>query len=446
MMTIEEDLELALRAEAGRVDPPVADLVSGGVERGRELRRRQRARLAVGASAVVVAGTVGALVAVPFVGGDDPVTAGSDDPVTAEAPVADDDVSGVAAPGQGELDPDAVLDAVVALLPPGEITDAESGTPEPGSAWYQFSYDDGDGASWMMGSAAVVANPETPVCPVIVNGGSCEVRTLDDGTVLMLTAGPYYPQPDREPDRLHWSAHAVAPGGLMVALGEMNTPTEKESEPTRDEPPLSLNQLAAVVTDDVWAELTAGLPAESAEQRAAEDAAEEAAAAALAGVEASAAAHALAESLGPDWVPTPDGFAEPGPSVLEGLPSGYTAGPAIVDDLSFGLGLAELCVAGEEKGAVNEGCVAGTAPGGEPVHVQWGGTVPDGPYAQGSIEDRVGVIVADDAGMLLRASIWVAEPAEASTPQRRAEARAWLQERVDDLARAVTAAAAGERR
>ncbi|SDU55450.1 hypothetical protein [Jiangella alkaliphila] len=439
-MTIEDELELALRAEALRLDPPVQILVDGGVARGRELRRRRRSRLAVGGAALVVAASVGGLVAAPLIGADD------DPATTDDAPVASGADAAPPAAEVAEIDADAVLDAVVALLPPGEVTEASAETLEPASAWYQFRYDDGDGASWMMGSAVVAAPGwEIPECPVIVNGSSCEVQTLDDGTVLMLTAGPYYPQPDREPDRLLWSATAVAPSGLRVSLGEMNTPTEKDSEPTRDEPPLSLDQLAAVVTDGVWAELTAGVPADSAEQRAAEDAAEEAAAAEAAELEASVAAQALAASLGPDWVPTPDGFAEPGPAALEGLPSGYTAGPAIVDDLSSGLTLAELCVAGEEKGSVNEGCVADTAPGGEPVHVQWGGTVPDGPYAQESLEDRVSVLVADDAGLLLRASIWVAEPAEVSTPQRRAEARAWLEQRVDGLARAVTAAAAEQR-
>jgi hypothetical protein len=427
-VTFEDQVELALRAEALQVEPPIDDLVAGGVERGLAQRRRFRARLAAGTAALVLVAGAGTVLAAPFLDGDD----------DGNAPVASGDA---AAPAQAdpaaEIDPAAVVEALVGLLPPGEITEVEADVSDSSRARFQFAYDDGGGASWIMGSVGVTAGGETPSCPVIVNGGSCEVQTLEDGTVLMLTAGPFYPQPGREPDRLHWSAVAASPSGLSVALGAMNTPTEKDSEPTREEPPLSLDQLAAVVTDGVWADLTEGVtPTVLAEEDGGPgDGASEPPV-------ISDAARAFAAVLGPDWLPD-DEFAQPGPNLTAGLPAGYTAGWATFDTLGPDLSLEEHCAPGEEKGAVKDACVTALAPGGETVHVQWGGTVPDGPYAQESLEDRVTVLI-DGEGGLTRVSLWVADPAEISTPERRAAARTWLEEQVDDLSRAVVAAAAGD--
>ncbi|WP_162605895.1 hypothetical protein [Jiangella aurantiaca] len=424
-MTIEEELELALRAEAARIDPPVAELVSGGVTRGRELRRLRRARLAVGGAALALVAGAGSVLAVPFVGGDGD-----------SGPVADDGRAGsetVAAPPQAdpvaEIDPDAVLDAVVALLPPGEITDVTADALDPTSAWFDFVYDDGDGAGWISGSVAVAAVAEPPVCPVIVNGGTCEVRTLDDGTTLVLEAGPYYPQPDREPHRLQWRATAVAPSGLSVHVGEMNTPTEKQSEPTRSEPPFSLEQLAAVVTDDVWSELTAGVSPPPAPEDPGDEITDE--------------ARALAENLGPGWTPSGMDAADPGPDVTAGLPDGVEAGAAMIMEIGAELSVAQHCDPMEEKGRITQPCTTTTAPGGETVHVQWATTTLDGPYARGGYSAEVWVIAGTDERKF-RVSLLVGDSADATTPERRDAMAAWLEEQVDDLARAATAALPGE--
>lgn len=429
-MTFEDQVELAMRSEALQIDPPISELVAGGVARGRDLQRRARVRTAAGSVAVVLVAAAGTVVALPLLtgdGGSPPVAAG--DPASTEA----DPVGDQAPQPANEIDPEAVLDAVVALLPPGEVTDAGSSSDGPSSAWFQFAYDDGDGASWMMGSVHLVAGDESAQCPVIVNGGGCEVRDVGAAGTVTLLAGPYYPQPDREPDRLLWSAHASAPRGLMVMLSEMNTPTEKDSEPTRAEPPLSLDQLSAVVTDGVWAELTAGIapspPPDEPEPLQPEITAE---------------AQAFAAALGAGWTPVDIGVADPDPSLRAGLPDSYTMGSATLVDLGHDVSLEEHCTPGEEKGSVKEACVSATAPDGRPIHLQWGGTVPDGPYAQNSLEDSVSVLVTDGSDRLVRVSLWVAEPAGSSTPERRETARVWLGEQVDGLARAATAALAGQ--
>lgn len=422
-MTIEEDLELALRAEAARIDPPVADLVDGALARGRERRRLRRARFAVGAAAIVLVAGVGGLVAAPF------IVAGNDEPAMTEAPAASgaSEAPPVADP-VAEFDADAVLDAVVALLPPGEISGANAYAHEPTSVWIDFVWDDGSGASWVSATVDLPAVATPNECPTIVNGGSCEVVTLDDGTTVLRQSGPYYPQPDREPERLQSRAQAVFPGGLTVMLDAMNAPTEKESEPTRDEPPFSLDQLATVVTDGAWTELAAGISPPEAPQQPSEG-------------EVGEQAQALAENLGAGWTASGDDMAEAGPDVTAGLPEHVEAGPAMIMEIGSELTVADHCEPMEEKGRITQPCTATTTPDGETVHVQWATTTLEGPYAQGGYNAEVWVIAGTDERKF-RVSLLVSDAAATTTPERRDAMAAWLDDRVGDLARAATAAAA----
>lgn len=429
-MTFEDQVELAMRTEALQVHPPVSDLVAGGIARGRDLRRRRRARLAVGGAAAVLAAAAGTVVAVPFLTGDDgghgPVASGDDGGAdTVAAPPQADPVA--------EIDPDAVLDAVTALLPPGEITETSADAVDASSAWFAFVYDDGGGASWFHGTVGVAPVAESPGCPVLVNGGGCEESTLDDGTVLLLQSGPYYPQPDREPGRLLWSATATAPSGSTVYLAEMNTPTEKDSEPTRDEPPLPVDRLAAIVTDGVWAELTEGVaPPEQPEVQ--DDP-----------PEVVDAARTLAELLGPGWTPGDGVSALPGPDATAGLPDGAVAGPAELMLIGAELSVERHCEPMEEKGRITEPCTTTTTPDGETVHVQWATTALDGPYAQTGYYAEVMVIAGTDA-QKARVSLMVSDTADATTPERRDAIADWLAGHVDDLARAAVAGNEGEPR
>ncbi|MBB5785808.1 hypothetical protein [Jiangella mangrovi] len=414
-MTFEDQIELEMRAEALQIDPPVAGLVAGGLARGQELRRRHRARIAVGGAALVVVAGAGTVLAVPLLSGDDGGS-GHDSPVAGSPAVP------VQADPTREIDPDAVLDAVVALLPPGEITEANASSLESNSAWVDFVWDDGSGASWVSGSVSMETEPD-PGCPVILNGGTCEVEALGDGTTLRLEAGPYYPQPDREPDRLQAHATAVSPDGLTVYLAVMNTPTEKQSEPTRAEPPFSTDQLAGVVTDGVWAELTAGVepPAPP------EDPGPQ---------ETSEAAQVLADELGAGWTPGLGETAEAGPAVTSLLPSGIVVTANLME---FGpeLSMAEHCVAMEEKGRITQPCTTTTGLDGQTVHLQRASNALDGPYAvRGYGTDLMVMTGTDDRWIRVTLSV---SDTEDTTAERRERIEAWLEDQVDAVVRAAKA-------
>ncbi|NEE01943.1 hypothetical protein [Phytoactinopolyspora halotolerans] len=245
MQDIDERLVHAMRRVAVPETPPVDDLVSGGIARGERMRRR-RVWAVAGGGLVTALATAVALVAVPEVMGRPEVAPGADD-----VSVDLRDESSGEDTGDDSLDEAVIVEVVLDLLPAGDVSEVRSGVGSEGQVWFEFVYDDGAGASVIQGSVSA-GESEAFSCPVIVNGGECEMDVLADGTKLMRMAGPYYPQADREPERLLWSVHVSRPDGLRINLGEMNAPTEKGSDISRPEPPLTLDQLTAIVTSDRW--------------------------------------------------------------------------------------------------------------------------------------------------------------------------------------------------
>ncbi|WP_166355196.1 hypothetical protein [Phytoactinopolyspora limicola] len=291
MSDFDERLAQAMRKAAAPSPPHIDELVSGGIARGVRMRRRHRWRMAGGVAALGAATGGAALIAPPLLGG------GDDD--TTRSPGV------MSAPPGALLTEDSVVATVRELLPEGEVVDVRSGTEsgpgvEAGTViWFEFTFDDGAGAGFLQGSVAhrddaqlecpptnaggsdidasgdvdeseVTDDPDvtdTPAAGEEAGGdeggadtASCEKDVLDDGTELLVTAGEYYPKPEIEPDRLLWNATASLPNGLVVVLGQVNAPTEKDSEVSRPEPPLSADEMAAVVTSDRWVEFDVEIP------------------------------------------------------------------------------------------------------------------------------------------------------------------------------------------
>ena len=153
---IDEQVRQAMRAAAGGIAPPVQELVDGGLAYGRKLRRRHR--MVVGGTGLVAVTVVasGIVMATQFTAGPKDVAAPGDDTSRSvvEAAPANPGVSD-AAEVSAEVEPissEDVLETLIELLPPGEITDSKAlpqdvvaGSRENPAAIVTF--DDGAGAA-----------------------------------------------------------------------------------------------------------------------------------------------------------------------------------------------------------------------------------------------------------------------------------------------------------
>ena len=101
-MNFEDQLTVAMRSTAETVTPPVADLVAGGMQRGRDMRRRQMVRRrAMAGAGLLTAGAVSAAVLVAAGGRGAPViTPGVTAPATSARPAITFDPRAVVRPDQ----------------------------------------------------------------------------------------------------------------------------------------------------------------------------------------------------------------------------------------------------------------------------------------------------------------------------------------------------------
>lgn len=152
----------------------------------------------------------------------------------------------------------------------------------------------------------------------------------------------------------------------------------------------------------------------------------------------------LLSALGDDFVinqsgefPQGDVTVRPGSPSAEGLPTGYAVGA----HLSAGKGgneLSQFCawVPRVEKGLKFEDCTHRTLPEGRIVYEQRSRSQP-GAYKPGAY-DSIRVLFAQPDGDLVVVDLWAWESESSSTPQRRAEAQAWLDVMSSRLANAAT--------
>ncbi|MFD8707205.1 hypothetical protein ACFV1W_32230 [Kitasatospora sp. NPDC059648] len=269
----EDDLLYALTRTGEGFRPDQADqpgMVVGGYQRGRRRwRHRSAAAVVGGAAALALVGTG----AVYLTGSAPPSGAGT----VAAAPTASTGVGTGLTPasaGAGTPTPtaaaavtgDEVLSTFKALLPKGGITEASGrGTDDPQTkgtfASAELVFDDGAGKSLLMVGVQKhrPGQSQDRSCPELKPGelDACSVTTLADGSKLYLSEG--YEYPDHRADTKEWMASLTGPDGREITLSEWNSPQEKGAPDSRPNPPLTLDQLKAIVTDKSWDRIVAAV-------------------------------------------------------------------------------------------------------------------------------------------------------------------------------------------
>lgn len=427
-MLSEEQLKQAMRATAHDVQPPVSDLVTGGIGRGRRRRGRRMAAMTAGALAagVVLAGglvfTPGPLAAL---GGGGPTAAGPASDGTDDG--GDVDEGAPDTENGSQISSDRAMRTLIDLLPEGEIADRTAyasgnadGAPSS-SAGAAVVYDDGHGASTITVSLGPAY--DDPGCMPMRPSDQCTEKILGDESILSLVQDTY-----GQAGLMRWGALLSRPDGLQIVVWARNAVGEKEVPPTRAEPPLTMEQLEAVVTSDRWQsfELSAQRRAEIADERAA----------------SMAASETFADDLGAGWVPPEhvgahQAIATPVAENADGLPSGYTH-VRMERDAVRRTGqefLRSSCAGRAEKARQWDPCVEMTTAAGEDVMLQWSRSTDE----TVSVPTEALTVKHLQGEDVVRVTLTVKGSVEASTPDRRAAVESWIEEQADAMIAAATA-------
>ncbi|HJD81703.1 hypothetical protein [Kitasatospora aureofaciens] len=271
----EDDLLYALTRTGEGFRPDQTDqagLVAGGYQRGRRRwRRRSTAAVVGGAAALALVGTG----AVYLTGNGSPsggtaTVAAAPSASTASAAALTPASAGAGTPttptAAATVSGDEVLSTFKALLPKGGITGAGGrGTDDPQlKGTYvgaQLVFDDGAGKSLLMLGVQKhrPGQSQDRSCPELKPGqlDACSVTTLADGSKLYLSEG--YEYPDHRATTKEWMASLTGPDGREINLSEWNSPQEKGAPDSRPSPPLTLDQLKAIVTDKSWDRIVAAV-------------------------------------------------------------------------------------------------------------------------------------------------------------------------------------------
>ncbi|MGP4045059.1 hypothetical protein [Streptomyces sp. 2A115] len=257
----ENRLSGALREAGGAYETDRNALVTAGAARGRRLRLRRRAAVVGGVAGIALVG-IGGTLFLPGSGDDSgkqTVATGTTTPTpaaTATSGNSENDENGEDGEDGGGSAGDELISALKKLLPQGEFTEATArGGAEEQAPYVAGVYDDGKGAGAVSVSLSRLVPGEKDqwtTCPdkAQIPYDGCEVSELSDGSSFMVFQG--YEYPDRRVDTKRWTADLVTPQGHHVSVSEWNAAAEKDSPITRDQPPLSPDELKEVATDPSW--------------------------------------------------------------------------------------------------------------------------------------------------------------------------------------------------
>jgi hypothetical protein len=256
-MPFEEDVAQHLRDTGEQFSPGnITELVSAGFADGRKRRRRRNAAVAGGSAALALIAVGGALT--PSLLASAPARGGVQAASSSHAPVSDAQRS------------KQMLAALEGLLPQGKITQAQgrwsmgAGGRTAIAPLASLVYDEGRGASQIEVSLAKdlpnqITQPSCPANPIYVPNDVCHVYKLSGGAVLWVDQG--YEYPSKGTGTKAWTATLTRADGSQVSVYEWNAAAEKGAPVTRATPPLSADQMKAVVQSPVWDPLLKAMPA-----------------------------------------------------------------------------------------------------------------------------------------------------------------------------------------
>ncbi|MFE7127507.1 hypothetical protein [Streptomyces sp. NPDC057617] len=160
--------------------------------------------------------------------------------------------------------PDPVFPAEVAatlrsLLPEGTVAQANEHDPGPDIVpnGAQIIYDDGKGPAaisisfaWLeSGAQSELTLGCQPVKPTEYGNCLAPVR-LPDGSRVSLSKG--YADIDQRVDTKEWEARMITASGYYISVAEWNSVAPRGAPISRDDPPLSQEQLKKLIMADVW--------------------------------------------------------------------------------------------------------------------------------------------------------------------------------------------------
>ncbi|MGW4895753.1 hypothetical protein ACWEQL_26360 [Kitasatospora sp. NPDC004240] len=270
----EDDLLYSLTRTGEGFQAEQSALTAGGMARGRRRwRRRSAAAVVSGAAALTLVGA-GAFYLTGSPSGQDPAAtavaaAGSGTPATPSAPAPSATAAKPAA-----MSGEEVLAVFKGMLPQGAtVTPGFVRGTDPGGKPYgggtmavaSVVLDDGKGKAAVgvsLGRYPLNGGPgfTENTCPdkKYVQFDACSSTVLADGSTLTVLQG--YEYPDRRVDTKNWHAKLVGKDGRLIELSEWNAAAEKDAPVSRATPPLSPEQLKAIVTDRAWDRVIAAIP------------------------------------------------------------------------------------------------------------------------------------------------------------------------------------------
>ena len=262
-MPFEDELTDALNDTAHTFQPDLTALVNAGVSDGRRRNRRRRALGVLGTVTALAVVAVGGTFASGVLSSDQHTSKSADRKPTPSATRTTPPAVPVNPAATPKPYTQKQLEAVLkSLLPKGSVTFPKD-NPNFDGTFGGVTFDDGHGAAEIDVNLQQLTSGDSGAdglkCPdpAYVPNDVCTLTQLADGSHLEILKGWEYPT--MKGGMKEWDAWLTTPQGGRVGISEYNSAQEK-SAVTRTNPPLTSDQLKAIVTSSRWIAPLAAVP------------------------------------------------------------------------------------------------------------------------------------------------------------------------------------------